>query len=302
MWQSRKLTYREKGTVRFTQRERRSYALMLDLRIVSVLKVPFQNLKSNPTQSFYGKATVFGGSVPYELLEIPFPRYRIFSLRNEQAATTYNQLALAADGNRQLTDLAEVVEEIWSRLQGLQLAPLLQHRPNFVKFVGLPFCQFEFTVWRLEFEGGVGFQFPAADPDPTRGEDQYYEPKENDISDPYQGNEPESEIPDRVDPRDFGDSGNNSANTGTGLTSFEFSVPSSNGFSSGGGGRLGYPGFLSSRDLPDGRLTVDWVDNEGNRSAVTVTSEDSISVRNFRIVLDDGTEYAPLSDSFTNER
>lgn len=299
MWQSRTLTYRERGSVGLTTAERRAYAILLDFRAVSVVRTPYTNLKSNPPQSFYGKATIFQGATPSAILDLPTPQFRILSLRNEQAATTYNQLALAADANRQITNLSELVEDVWARLQGIQFAPLLEHRETKVKIVGLPLSQFEITVYRLEFEDPVGFDFPDPDSDPTEGQDEYYEPAVNPSTNPFGGNPTPSGIPGNLDPRDFAPQDGESTPI-TGSLSYEFRATGSGNYAPISRANLVWPGRLVEATEPDFTNAIGWEDDDGNVTTISRTNFPPLEVRFVQFDADDGRTFIPDPNSFTS--
>jgi len=299
MWRSRRLTYRERGAVRFTRAERRSYALMVDVRFLSVVGTPYTNLKSNPPESFYGKYTVFHGSLPAEISPLPTPYFRVLNLRNEQSASTYNALALAADANRQITGVGELVEAVWARLQGIQLAPLLDHRPNFLKVVGLPLSQFEIVIWRLEFEDGVGFELPNPYPDPTRGGDQYPEPRQNSVDAPYAGNPPESPRPSFLDERDFAEE-EPDPGTFTGNLNYEYLTPSGTEYLPLTQEGVMWPGQLVTLALPNRPNSIVWEDDQGVQTPMTTfTAGFRAEVRFVEFEADDGTLFIPDPNTAT---
>ncbi len=71
-WQSDKKQFLESGSYRFTDAQRESYALYLDIRIVSYVVYPYESLKTLPPNGFWGYATVFQGSVIRDKVSVDF--------------------------------------------------------------------------------------------------------------------------------------------------------------------------------------------------------------------------------------
>ena len=299
-WRRRVLTYRESGGIRFTQAERQAYSIMVDLRIISRVGSPSLNLRSNPPISFWGKWTLFGGSVPAMSGDMIFPRQRILNFRNERRADLFDQLSIAGDQVEPPRDVADVVSVLAFAVDGLALAPSLGLPFNYLKFVGLPGSQFEVTIWKLNFEEGDDVTLPDPVQDPTRNDDQYYEPQVNPPEDPFAGNPDPSAEPTNVDPRDFSPENQPGENTGTGEATFEFTDENLNGFEPFSQQAVGYPGQLVSGVTAEGLAFAGWRDVEGV-TPITITSTNGpVVIRDFSIALPDGGTYSPFNDGISS--
>lgn len=296
-WRRRVLTYREMGAVRFNRKEREAYSIMVDLRIISRVGNPSQNLRSNPPVGFWGKWTVFHGSVPYEVRDMSFPRQRALNLRNEQKAATYNALSIMAKSDPPPSSISDVAGLLAQAIDGVQLAPILDHRPNYLKFVGLPGSQFEVTIWRLEFDEPDSFQVPPSDPDPTRGQDQYYEPAINPADNPYGGNPSPSDIPDNVDPRDFSPQ-DEPVQPITGSVDYEFFSASTNSFQPFSRPGLEWPGQLVELTGNGVVNEIGWRDDNGVETSLVQADSVRAEVRFVAFNSDDGRTFVPDPNTF----
>ncbi len=203
-WESESLQYRESGSYRFSVEQRQAYALLLDLKIISFVQQKYENNNSIPNNGFWGKATIFEGSVVRSSQQIIFPKQRVLSVVNRTIVNTA-LTALSYEGLRLfLEDFA--VNEGNIVVPGESLKPVqLGPQETVVKFRGFPLSQFEFTCYWLPYSPDLIPYIDVRAEDPTDGDDEYYEPRKNEPDNPFRNN-PAADPPNPdSDSRDFGD-------------------------------------------------------------------------------------------------
>jgi hypothetical protein len=226
-WQTDEKTYREEGSYRFTPEQRASEILVLDVEITSYSHERYENKKSNPNASFYGYATVFHGSSVRGKIPLEFVRQRVVYARNNQITDTsfllsshYSTLAsLRTLGNfgfdppDWFTSLAKLFDTPYPGMftENCEIQPfdLLGHRETVCKVKTMGQSQFLFRcAWMLPITFDDA-PIAVLGNDPTDGEDEYPDPKNNPSDDPYRGNDGESEKNPDSDPWDYGDNREN---------------------------------------------------------------------------------------------
>lgn len=202
-WLSDRKTYRGMGSYRFTREQIESYALILDIKILSYVRTIYASLKSNPRNGYWGQAVIFEGSIPRERRSLEFPRERVLNVRNNQALDE----VIAEFQEREQAGLREYLENaLEAAFPGLferDPIPLLPHRETIVKFKALPFSQFEFNCYWMPLSTTESLLPDFNQQDPNPDGDEYEEPMQNPIGDPYAGNESPSFVDERNDPRDY---------------------------------------------------------------------------------------------------
>lgn len=298
MWQRRRRTYRERGAIRFNLEERQSYALLVDIRVVSVVAIPYTNLTSNPPESFYGKVTTFEGSVPTEITVLKFANQRVLSLRNENAARSLDAQVARLNADVFGNNLGEAITNFNnSAFDGLY-SPVLEHREEILKIVMNPLSQFEVTIWRLAFGDTPTVAPDFSDPDPTRGDDQYPEPTTNPVDNPYAGNPAPSAIPGNLDPRDFAEQ-EPPVEPGVGTLLYESENNNTGNFTPRVVEGIRRPGSIQTRS--DGAFSdqIVWVDDQGTETNMIRTNFGPAQVRLVRVETDDGQTFIPDPASLT---
>lgn len=296
-WKTRRETYRGQGSFRFTRAQRESYCLILDVKILSYVGSPSFNLKANPEFSFWGYATTFERDTPSLRQSVDFAVSRLLNVKNDAASATFNALAIAAAGNQQVTNVGELVEFVWEQFDTINLTPVLRHDETTIKFKALPTTQFEFICYWLDFPiQDEDFPDFNADP-PSSDDDQYYQPQQNEISDPFAGNPDPSPIDTRSDPRDFGDE-NEPPPDIVGTISFESSgnnSPFTAGIPVSG---LVWPGQLVEGSEAGFTNVVAWRDDNGVETTIARTNFPPLAVRFVQFDADDGRVFVPDPNSF----
>lgn len=296
-WNRRTETYRGSGSYRFNRAQRESYALILDIKILSYVGSPSFNLKSNPEFSFWGYATTFERATPALKQPVEFAVSRVLNTKNDAAAATFNALAIAAAGNQQITNLSEVVELVWEQFDTLNLTPVLRHDETTIKFKALPTTQFEFICYWLDFPPSDE-DFPDFNPDPpATDDDEYYEPQQNPASDPFAGNPTPTAIDTRSDPRDFDDNNDPPARIG-GSLSLESSGNNSPFTVADDIPGLFWPGQLVEGNDPSFSHAISWLDDEGVETVIARTNFPPLRIRFVEFNADDGRLFIPDPASF----
>lgn len=296
-WKSDSKQYRESGSYRFSAEQRESYALILDVKVISYVGSLSFSTKANPEYGFWGNATVFEGTTLSKRIPTEFPRFRLLNVKNDAVAATYNALAIAADANEQITGLGELVEHIWNRFSDIRLTPALRHDETVVKFKCLPLSQFEFSCYWLEFpDNDLGYP-DFNDDAPPGDDDEYYMPEQNGVDDPYNGNPlPDPPDPDS-DPRDFGD--DNEPGPGfIGVLSYEFRDQNSGAFQPNSIAGIKWPGQLFAT-ISQGFNAVAWRDDEGTETVMVIGAAPPVQVRFVQIATDDGQIFVPDPNEFS---
>lgn len=207
-WRSDSVTYRGQGSYRFTPEQRGALILACDIEIISVVRQPYESLKSVPSNSHYGFAVVFYGSTPIKRVDLEFPATRVFhetnllgfnAVQNELLArrfaegikTHYNCMLI---GTKFCSEL-DIQDPPGVTLPGMPETVVKVKVPEGSQFgivarwLAIP--EAEFT--NLEFEASDG----------SDGLDEFGKPKTNDPGSPFAGNPPESGQNPLSDPRDF---------------------------------------------------------------------------------------------------
>lgn len=203
-WKTDRKQYRTQGSYRFSQEQRNSYFLYLDIKIISFVHQDYNNFKSNPPNGFWGYATTFCGSTPEKIQQVEFPNQRMVRLEGRNNLTT----AVVAQAHKaNIFSLESLAISLGGQVQFVDAQPptVVGFPETIVKFKGLPLSQFQFSCYWLRYEPFVldGVLFESDDP--TDGESEYYEPTRNPRDNPYQGNEQPSEPDENNDERDYGE-------------------------------------------------------------------------------------------------
>lgn len=300
-WNSENLNFRESGSIRFSQEQLRSYALILDVEIVSYIKESYVNFKGNPPYGYWGTATVFQGGVPIERKTLEWTRQRIINVRNEAAATAFNDEVSYFKDNAFQLDAASALDFVITSTFTYPAAPILEHKETLVKFRALDKSQFKFTVWWMPFPTSSEQFLDFSDSDPTAGFDEYPEPTANPSDNPYIGNADPDEPNPASDPRDFSDENQPASNVlGYGTGSYEFRDAGTNGWSATTKGNLGYPGNMIPTTSSGGFNEVSWQDADGVTTSLVFGASPPVQVRNLTIAQPNGGTYTPFNDSFSN--
>lgn len=300
-WQSDTKTFRESGSYRFTKEQRESYALILEVRIISFVQEVYYNSKSLPDHGFWGYATVFEGAVCRELIQVQFSRFRLLNTRNNRAASVSDadeQKIRQVFGSFQI---AEALDFVLAEISQFEGTPVLPHKETVIKFKGLPLSQFEFRCYWLALTDVDEAQPEFSEQDPTGGEDEFPNPTRNPLDNPYAGNpDPSDQDPDSDD-RDYSDENNPPSGVfNYGFATYQFrdqSIP----FTDNSRPDLGFPGILvPATDESNGQNAIDWEDADGVRTRLVVGGAPPVQVRNFQIQPPEGPLYQPFNDSLNN--
>lgn len=296
-WTTRRREYRDSGSFFLTRRMRQSYAFVFDIRIISTVRLPVENLRSNPPTSFYGYATIFEGDVPTLRIPIDFAHQRIVSLRNSEAARNYNDVAFAKYTGAYVTDIGEAADVLFQAANPLQLAPLLEHRETTIKFKANPLTQFEFFAAWLEFDPLDPNTPDFNESAPSAQGDQYYAPRINPTDDPWNGNNLPDEPDTRLDDRDFSDE--NDPDTGiTGTLNYQFRDQASGPFANASIPNINWPGSFVCGQF-GGFDAVFWEDSEGTQTLMVNGASPPVEVQLVNLVTDEGQTFIPDPASFS---
>lgn len=291
-WKTDKKQYRTQGSYRFSQEQRNSYFLYLDIKIVSYVHTAYENFKSVPPNGFWGYSTIFCGSTPTEKKELEFPNQRVVLL---QGRDNLNAAIIAQTHKANIFSLESLAISLGGQVQFVEAQPptVVGFPETVVKFKGFPLCQFEFSCYWLRYEPFVFDGVLFESDDPTDGEDEYQTPKQNPIDDPYQGNEQPSEPDDDSDERDYGEDNEDDEGI-VGVFSYEFATNEElstwNRFEYQD---IKWPGQLQPSRTSQFDNAISWIDFEGNERILTQTSSRAVAVRFVQILGPDGTIYVP---------
>lgn len=201
------LTFREQGSIRFTDEQRAAYRMILDVEIISFVKEEYANLKSLPRNGFWGYATVFHGSSPIKLLKVEFAKQRLLDVIRQDILNT----------GLTVTSHLQTVSSIANLAEALSLDPVvspwatptvLANPETVVKFKSQPLTQFVFKLYWLPFEAGTVEALLFNSEDPTDGGNEYPEPRRNLPGDPWANNPIPSPFDPDSDDRDYGNQNN----------------------------------------------------------------------------------------------
>lgn len=207
-WKSDGVTYRGQGSYRFTPEQRGALILACDVEILSLVRQPYESLKSVPPNAHYGFAVVFYGSTPIRRVDLEFPVTRIFHETNLVGFSAVQNELLArrfAEGIKTHYNCLMISSKFCAEL-GIQDPPgvTLPGMPETVVKVKVPEgSQFAIVprwlaIPEAEFTNIV---FEASDG--SDGLDEFPRPALRDPSDPFAGNPPESPEDPMNDPRDY---------------------------------------------------------------------------------------------------
>lgn len=197
---------RQQGSYTLSYFQRSAFVLAIDIEVVSTLGNDYENYKTLPPNSFYGYATLFQGASVRETIKLSYPLQRILYLVNWDAFQTQVQFVLH-DATLKALDQAvtalggDLGELIPPEVPSIPALPITK-----VKVMGDRSPQFNINVHWASLPTADIFPLPIAQDtqDPTDGENEYPNPKNNPNSNPYDGN-PEPSLPQNgADPRDYG--------------------------------------------------------------------------------------------------
>jgi len=299
-WQSEKLQYRGQGSYRFTEEQRNSYALYLDVKIISFVHELYVSRKTLPDSGFWGYSSVFCGSTPRQKIAHDYPIFRVVQRVNELPYTvlglgdSHVSIISTIKALGQALGASIFVPEVVSQLF------VLGHRETVVKFKGLPNCQFEFACYWLAYPDVFDFEIDFESSDPTDDDDEFYQPEPRPAADPFTGNEAPSPANPDSDPRDF-DPGLPNGGAPLGVASYQFRDAGSSGWSNNTIPGLGLFGFLFASTAANGNNEVSWKDGNGVNTVLVEGASPPVQVRFFQITLPNGEIYRPfLGDSFSH--
>ena len=297
-WISRSFTYRNQGSFFFSKAERESYALLFDVEILSLVRAPYETLKSVPAISFYGRATIFHGASVFAVLDQKFVRQRFLSLRNERVAQAFDDRLAAINANVFGDNLGEAIENFSFSLTAGNRAPLLEHRPTIVKFKATKLSQFRFTCYHLPFTENALLSPEFDDPDPTSDADQYPAPRINTAENPFLGLPEQSPIPAALDPRDFEEFPTDPGLL-DGVLSYEFRRGDTGLFDNAVPKNVKYPGQIVEGTAPGFANVISWRDDEGTETVMVQQNAGSVAECRFvQFTAQDGRIFVPDPNSF----
>lgn len=197
------LTFREQGSIRFTDEQRAAYRMILDVEIISYVREEYANLKSLPRNGFWGYATTFHGSSPLQLVKVEFARQRLLDVIRQDIL----------NAGLTVTSHLQIISSLANLGDALSLGPIvspwftptvLANPETVVKFKTQPLTQFTFKLYWLPFEPGTVEALLFNSEDPTDGGDEYPEPRRNLPGDPWANNPIPSPFNPDSDDRDYG--------------------------------------------------------------------------------------------------
>lgn len=208
-WQFDNATYRGQGSYRFNFAQRRSLVLACDVEIVSVVKQPYESLKSLPPNAHYGFAVLFHGSTPFKRVDLEFPATRIFYARNEIASSWVSTELAILSISQGISLSYDCLSPTSKGCASLGLANpegyILPGHPETIVKVKVPeTSQFNIIAYWIPIPdlGATNIEIDGSDG--SDGLDEFPRPKVNDPDSPFQGNPPESPRNPANDPRDYG--------------------------------------------------------------------------------------------------
>lgn len=209
-WQSDSVTYRGSGSYRFTAEQRGALILACDVEIISVVRQPYESLKSVPPNSHYGFAVIFYGSTPIKRVDLEFPATRIFHTTNLLGFNAVQNELLARRNAENVKVHFDGLTPAVRRAFFLEIEDppgvLLPGMPETVVKVKVPpGSQFGIVARWLAIPEAEFTNVAFEASDGSDGLDEFGRPRVNSPDDPFAGNPPESpENPDS-DPRDYVD-------------------------------------------------------------------------------------------------
>lgn len=290
--------FRGQGSYRFTDEQRASYRLILDIKITSYVREAYASTKTLPVNGFWGYATIFHGSIVAQKISVDFARQRLVDKISKDELNS----GLIVSGQLIATQNLQVVATALGALVTVTPfnAPTLLTQPETViKFKADEFTQFQFSCYWLPYEDGIGANLLFNSDDPTDGEDEYYYPPRNTPDNPWAGNPPGDEPDPLSDPLDFGppDNGNNQ---GSAIAIYEFRDAASADWSENQIPDLGYPGFMFATNASNGNNEVSYRDNNGTDTVLVEGGSPPVQVRNLRFVQNGVVVYTPFVNDFSH--
>lgn len=209
-WQSDSVTYRGAGSYRFTAEQRGALILACDVEIISVIRQPYESLKSVPPNSHYGFAVLFYGSTPIKRVDLEFPATRIFHATNLVGFNAVQNELLARRNAENVKVHFDGLTPAVRRAFFLEIEDppgvLLPGLPEtIVKVKVPPGSQFGIVARWLAIPEAEFTNVAFEASDGSDGLDEFGRPRVNDPDSPFAGNPPESPQNPENDPRDYSD-------------------------------------------------------------------------------------------------
>jgi hypothetical protein len=295
LWQTEKLSYRGQGSYRFSDEQRKSYALILDVEVISFVKEPYLNLSWRPAKSYWGNYNTFHGTTVAVSGQMNFAKQRLISTKNAALIDYLRDKQNFENEARLVTNWGELLEFAFEQVVPFESLPLLRHDETVLKFVANPLTQFQFQCYWLRALDNPDDLPEFDDSDPSKDDDEYPNPERRDPSDPFNPSKPVSPPNPDSDGRDFD-------------PDFMANVPELNGTLSyqayswdqsrwldrtksvrSPGGLVGIPGIT-------GLDRIDWSNSEDGPVSLTNSTSDSVMVRNAVFTGDNGEVRIPTPD------
>lgn len=204
MPQQETIQIRNKGSFTIPEEARKAHRLNLTVEIISVTRNQYGNFNYNPTQGDYCNVTYFVGDSPIETRKVKYAKETLLEWLNFETSiiNAVNSAVLVTATNMKTIALA----------QGILLGELPFTRTftwaypvTHLKFVCPPNTQIKVTCtwWPFEYPD---FEFAESEPNtatPPGGGNEYRNPRQNNNSEPWDGN-PGASAPDPDrDERDY---------------------------------------------------------------------------------------------------
>lgn len=297
-WQRESLVFREQGSFRFAPVQRESYALFLDIEILSYVGERYVNLKSNPPYSFYGYATIFEGAVATRKIPLDYARQRIISVVNRQPIDIADREIIANNQEEIEISLAGALDVALDYLLAESNQGTLGHLETVVKVKCPPLTSFRVNCQWLPFDADIEDYVRIIPEDPTDGEDEYPEPARNSVSDPYSGVPASSPIDGANDPRDYGEPEDIPVDI-VGTLSYEAFSNQQNQWLVRSKANAHWPGGLGVKPGPEPRNYVVWYSEGQPLIEMANGGTESQQVRFVQLVTSDGEVFVPDPNSIT---
>jgi hypothetical protein len=270
VWLEEKLSYRGRGSYRFSEDQRTSYALILDVEIISYVREPYVNLGWNTPRGFWGNFTEFHGTSIAKSGQMNFAKQRVISVKNEALMDYLRDKQNFENEARLITNWEEALEFAFEQFVPFEGLPLLRHDETVLKFVANPLTQFQFNCYWLRALDNPD-DLPEFTPsDPSKDDDEYPSPERREPSDPFNPEKPVSAPNPGSDSRDFPEPLplEPVPNEGYGYLTLAGVYSGGTAFFSmaAPGAPVGYPGTITAGDSPERpgiRGGIFWTDSEG---------------------------------------
>lgn len=213
----------DRGSYRFSKEQRDSFRLVVDMEILSTIKLGYRNYKYPLPQEFFGYCQLFYGTSHFLDIPIRYPRQRIIDSINWQTLTAQLDRRRYLWHNALNQVMADATLEIEGTFPDIPSSLEVFSLPETViKFQSEFDSAFRFIVsWLpLDLLEEFGEQQDSDDSDPSDDRDEYPQPEMRDESTPIPDNFEISPSDLESDPRDFGSGLGDLVRTSTILISY----------------------------------------------------------------------------------